>query len=240
MYFRKRTKKDDMSVEHELTKFLDIYFYNQLSTKCKHITRITDKEQQIKGVDVIIEYENFPSVYIDEKAQMHYMDTCLNTFAFEISFIDNSNNQASGWLFNHNLLTDTYMLIWPLETIYHTQIISITDALRRKNTVRNLLKTMQYMDFKKLECYLIKRESIKKFLSENGWNEQKILEMSDKLRTNNQYGKTPVLESNSFYFYYSKPLEYGEAPINIVIRKNILYNLAYKRYLITTDYVKEL
>ena len=231
MYFRKRTKKDDMSVEQELTKFLDIYFYNKLYAKCKHITRITDKDQQIKGVDIIIDYENFPSVYIDEKAQMHYMDTCLNTFAFEISFIDNSNNQASGWLF---------MLIWPLETIYHNQIISITDELSRKNTVRDLLKTMQYMDFKKLECYLIKRESVKKFLSRNGWNEQKILEMSDKLRTNNKYGKTPVLESNSFYFYYSKPLEYGEAPINIVIRKNILYNLAYKRYLITPDYVKEL
>ena len=39
------TRRDDMSAEQQLTKFLDIYLYNKISPDYKFVTRITDKAQ---------------------------------------------------------------------------------------------------------------------------------------------------------------------------------------------------
>ena len=228
------TRKDDMSAEQQLAKFLDMHLYSEFSSKCKCITRITDKTQQMQGIDVIIDYDNHDSVYIDEKAQLHYMDTCLETFAFEVSFVGNDNLLHKGWLHNHDLKTDTYILIWPKETIYHNIILSC-DKNKRKDLIRDLLKTLKYDDFEKVECYFIKRETIKKFLETHGWNEERILAQASKIREKNKYFKTSIEGISSFYFYFSPPSSYGEQPINIVIRKNVLHDLAYNRFVVTKD-----
>lgn len=228
------TRRDDMSAEQQLTKFLDIYLYNKISPDYKFVTRITDKAQQLQGIDVMLGCNNGDSIYIDEKAQLHYLDKCLDTFAFEISFVGVDETVRKGWLYNHDLKTDTYMLIWPIETIYHNKIISL-DSSKRKDKVRELLKTIKYDDFEKLECFFIKKDAIKKFLADNGWDEQKVLNKACEIREKKLLGKTPLTGIYSFYFYFTPVSNYSEAPINIVIRKKFLYNLAYKRFLVTKD-----
>lgn len=226
------TKKDDMTAEQQLAKYLDIYLYNRLPEHFKNFTRISDKVYQMQGIDFTIDYDDNGSHFIDEKAQLHYMDICLNTFAFEINFIGRDDFLHDGWLFNHDLKTDAYMLIWPQETVYHKAIISI-DKKYRRTKIRNILKSLDFNDFETVECYLIKRDSIKGFLEDNGWDEQRIFDKADELRAKRQFYKSPADDNiDSFYFYFSSPDIYQEAPVNIVIRKNVLRRLAYKRFIV--------
>lgn len=226
------TKEKDMVAEQELAKYLDNYLYKKNIEKCKSITRIQDKAMQMEGLDVVIEYENGMQVNIDEKAQLHYMDVCLPTFAFEISFIGRDNELHEGWLYNPNLKTDTYMLIWPQKSIYHEEIVAIKDKTKQLKKIREILPHIHYQDFEQVDCYLIKREKIKEYLASNNWDEQRIKEKVKRLREAKQYGKTAVASTNDFYFYFSDSTKYREAPINIVIRKNKLRELAYKEHIV--------
>lgn len=229
------TKEEDMTAEQQLAKYLDKYLYNRMKSKCKNINRITDKNLQMHGIDVIIEYDNGDLVNIDEKAQLHYIDVCRNTFVFEIDFIGRDNVLHPGWLFNNELKTDTYMLIWPKETIYNEVIKSIDNNVEQLNKIKKILRNIKCDDFVSVECYLIKRDTIKEYLSSNGWNSERILEKSAELRHNKKYKRTFLSETNSFYFYFSEPFNYRETPINIVIKKDVLKKLAHKKYVVKKD-----
>lgn len=230
----KTTKEEDMTAEQELAKFLDTYLYDRLKSKCKDIKRITDKTLQMAGIDVRIEYLNEIHVNLDEKAQLHYMDICTDTFSFEIDFIGRDGNLHPGWLYNPDLKTDTYMLIWPKETSYHA-IIQATDKSEQLNTIKKILRKIKCDDFKSVDCYLIKREEIKNFLASKKWDKERILEKAEELRASNKYGRTFVPETNLFYFYFSDSRYYNESPINIIIRKEKLRDLAHKKYVVSKD-----
>lgn len=229
------TKEEDMTAEQELAKYLDKYLYDRLKLKCKTISRITDKTLQMEGLDVIIEYDNGDLVNIDEKAQLHYIDVCRKTFVFEVDFIGRNNTLHPGWLYNNELKTDTYMLIWPQETVYNSVIKSIDNNVEQLNKIKGILRNIKCDDFVSVECYLIKRDTIKEYLSSNGWNSERILEKSAELRHNKKYKRTFVSETDDFYFYFSEPFNYRESPINIVIKKDVLKELAHKRYMVKKD-----
>lgn len=229
------TKEEDMTAEQELAKFLDEYLYSRLKSKCKDIKRITDKKQQMEGIDVIIEYHDGNHVNIDEKAQLHYIDICLPTFAFEINFIGRDDRLHEGWLYNHDLKTDTYMLIWPEKTSYHEEIKLIKNHAEQLNKIKEILRNIKYEDFESVDCYLIKREKIREYLSSYGWDEQRIMEKARELRNAKKYERTFLEETDKFYFYFSKPFKYRESPINIVIKKQELRKLAHKKYVITKE-----
>lgn len=229
------TKKEDMSAEQQLAKYLDKYLYSKLQPMCKNITRITAKEQQTKGIDVQIEYENGDIVNIDEKAQLHYIDVCRDTFVFEIDFIGQDNELHPGWLYNPDMQTDTYMLLWPKQTKYHERICSIHKTKDKLNEIKQILRQIESEDFESVDCYLIKREKVKQYLENQGWDEARALEKGKEIRKNKKYQRTEVPETNSFYFYFSEPFHYREAPINIVMKKNVLEQLAHKRYVITKE-----
>ena len=233
------TKQEDMRAEQELAKFLDIYLYDKQKLKCKHIERISDKTQQMEGKDVIIEYDDGSQVIIDEKAQLHYMDICLDTFVFEIDFIGRDNNLHTGWLYNHDLKTDTYMLIWPNKTSYHSIINSVPkkEQLRK---IKEILPKIKYDDFESVDCYLIKRNVIKEYLAHNDWDEESILLKAKELRKSKTYGRTFLTGLEDFYFYFSEPFNYRESPINIVIRKNTLTKLAHQKYVVTKKELQSL
>lgn len=232
------TKQEDMIAEQQLAKYLDKYLYDRLKSKCKSINRITDKTLQMEGIDVIIEYNNGNLVNIDEKAQLHYIDVCRNTFVFEIDFIGRDNILHQGWLYNNELKTDTYMLIWPKETIYNEVIKSIDNNKEQLNKIKEILRNINRDDFVSVECYLIKRDTIKEYLSSKGWNFQRILKKADEIRHNKKYKRTFVPETDDFYFYFSEPFNYRESPINIVIKKDVLKELAHKKYNVTKDYLQ--
>ena len=209
-------RKMDMGAEQQLSKFLDTYFYPWMKQDYKYdISRILDKEWQLKGVDVIVKTKS-RQIYVDEKAQLYYINENLPTFAFEINFMNKQGNLSQGWLFNNDLITEYYLLIWPYA--------------KCKN-----LKLIKAKDFTELDCLMIQREKIQKFLINKGWPSQRLYEEAQKLRSYNQYGKTKIKNETEFYFYYSNPKYYKEQPVNVIIRKGTLIELADQRYKVSRD-----
>jgi len=206
-----------MRAEHELSLFLDRYFYDRLlqNHKITSYVRITDKKIQLQGIDVMVSTSR-KTVNLDEKAQLYYINENLPTFAFEVNFIDRMGNLSPGWLFNDNLLTDYYVLVWPTAT-------------------HNDLKTIQAEDFTCVECMLIKKNEIIDYLSELGYTSNFIEEIATGLRSQNKYGKHFFKNQNNFYLYFSQPNNYTEQPINIVIRKRLLKQLAFRIYVISKE-----
>ncbi|MGS0525781.1 hypothetical protein ACU8V7_11875 [Zobellia nedashkovskayae] len=77
--------KSDLEREQELCILLDRYYKQYL----KHYTfeRVSDMPKQLAGIDLIfIHKTNGKKFYIDEKAQLDYINENLPTFAFELSY----------------------------------------------------------------------------------------------------------------------------------------------------------
>ena len=70
-------KKSDI-----VSKFIEENFYK---LKTKNFSRITNKEQQIQGIDVIFDF-NDENYVCDEKSAVSYINKPLFTFAFAIIF----------------------------------------------------------------------------------------------------------------------------------------------------------
>lgn len=96
---------DDLNKEHILGTFLDdIYTHLGLD-----FTRTTDTQLQHQGADLIINH-NGKTFYVDEKAQLDYINKSLPTFTFELSYLKNGH-WKKGWLYDENKITDYYFLI---------------------------------------------------------------------------------------------------------------------------------
>ncbi|NLZ51651.1 MAG: hypothetical protein GX892_00520 [Thermoanaerobacteraceae bacterium] len=210
-------KAIDMGAEHELSLFLDEYFYNRLlqNNKIVSFERIKDKSLQIQGIDVIITTKK-STVNIDEKAQLYYINQGLPTFAFEVNFLNKNGALSPGWLYNKNLLTDYFVLIWLTAT-------------------HNNLQEIKAEDFINAECMMIKKTEIINYLSGVGYTEKLIEKIAMDLRSQEQYGKYIIPDQTDFYFYFSPPDNYSEQPINIVIRKNLLIRLAVRIYVVSKN-----
>ncbi|OEF96110.1 hypothetical protein [Desulfuribacillus alkaliarsenatis] len=212
-------RSEDMNAEVQLSRFLDKHFYTWLEKQNNNISveRSTDPNDQMKGIDICIHSEK-GKLFIDEKAQLYFINKGLPTFAFEISFMNRKKELAEGWLFNNELLTDYYLLIWPYAT--------------KKENVKT-------EDYTRLECLLIKKRKIQNYLSNKGWNKDRIYKRANEIRKESLFGKIEIENESNFYFFFSKPKDYSEQPINIVIRKNVLRELASREYVVTKTYVEE-
>ena len=74
--------KRDLKKEKILSKYLD-GVYNKIPLT---VQRINDLDLQYKGVDLIYN-NNGAKIYIDEKAQLDYLNSDLPTFTFELSYL---------------------------------------------------------------------------------------------------------------------------------------------------------
>lgn len=207
----------DMDAERELGLFLDANFYRKLLQNkiINEFTRIKDKKTQLSGIDVIM-VTNKNTVRLDEKAQLYYINRRLPTFAFEVNFLNKSGILSLGWLYNTSLLTDYFVLIWPSAT-------------------HNDLKTIKADDFTDVECLIISKAAIVNYLSESGYTEETISVIVNDLRSQELYGKHALPNQNNFYLYFSEPKNYSEQPINIVIKKDTLMQLAACVYIVSKN-----
>lgn len=103
-------RKQDESQEVELQKYLNV-IYQRLGLNFR---RVQNKSKQLLGIDVIIEFDGC-EYFIDEKAQLHYLNKGLKTFAFELEFTSQSG-VTEGWLFDKKKLTTHYFLVCQLES----------------------------------------------------------------------------------------------------------------------------
>lgn len=205
----------DMRAEEELSAFLDTYFYANLldEGKFESIERVHDNAMQKRGVDVVAKTD-CKTYHIDEKAQLYYLNKALPTFAFELDYLSRGQRRI-GWLLNDELLTDYYFLIWPFAQEVDLRLITKDD-------------------FTALDCLMLNKKKLLSFLEQCGLNKRYLQEQVKTLRKNECEGKQPT-GIKGVYFYVSSSSKYSEAPINLVIAKNILIELSDAHYEITKE-----
>jgi len=191
-------RPSDAVAEKAIASFLDMYCYPSRVTEFK---RYDDRESQLQGKDVSFSYGGRRLV-VDEKAQAHYVNRNLPTFAFEIDFIDAGGGAHDGWLFNADLPTECYLLIWPYAT--KPGITSEEDIVH-------------------VDCLLVSRVAVKSLLMSVGYDEARCRAVALAMRRDDVRGKYDIGQED-FYFFLSDRL--AERPVNIVIRKNVLASLA--------------
>jgi hypothetical protein len=199
MTFRQR----DSVVEKEIAKFMDEKYY---STVVSEFIRFDDKENQLKGKDVSFTLEGLGNIIVDEKAQTHYINKNLPTFAFELSFLRQTGEWTLGWLFDKEKENDYFMLIWPF-------------AKKEWDLTKE--------DITKLDCILINKQKVIELLEKEGFTKEKIMIEEEKIRRENISGK---IGEGNIYFFHTERL--SEKPINVIIRKQKLIEIAEKRFTI--------
>ena len=214
----------DMGAEAQLAAFLDEHFYPWLSKRYGYdcITRVDELELQYKGIDVIT-YANGRISYVDEKAQLYYMQDPLPTFAFELSFL-RAGEERLGWFINDELMTETYLLLFPRSDV----------------DVSKVTKT----DFKSVEAIALSKKKLREYLSDRGLDKETLRKKADAIRRSRKTGRIDRafsgIDIRGIYLYASSPSRYIEAPINLVIGKDHLKRVANASFIITKDAAEEI
>ena len=206
----------DTRGEKALGLFLDEFFYPKLvdSRGLLRCERIYDTKKQKEGIDLLLYADSENVLKIDEKAQLHFINTPKPTFAFEISYLLDKNDRVmDGWFINAANQTDYYNLIWINEARIHC------------------LNRIVAEDFLKVTALLIGKKKVARYLSDNGYTLEKIRSLAQKMRNNKE--KIIRLTADSF-MYFSKG-QYEEEPINVVISEGILKKYAAGVYTVTRD-----
>ena len=213
-------RKEDHSAEAQLALFMDKYLYERFPTGSafSSIRRVYDAYEQKSGVDVEFIGTDGRAYYVDEKAQLHYLNQGLPTFAFELLSYQKGYDTV-GWLCNSKLKTDFFLLIWPFATTDDYQGIS-------------------WKQFTSVDCLLIQKQKVLKMLASKGLTVERMLSDARGIRASGRKGKIPISGINGIYYFASYPRKYQEAPINIIISKSILQKIAQRRYIVTPDTVE--
>lgn len=199
-------KVDEMSVreydehcEKVMAQFLDEHFYKKIGYTWRE--RVTDRERQVKGLDVILKRDG--KVYnIDEKAAIRYTNG-LNTFALELSFLNRKGNRVDGWLIDEKKVNDYFVFVW-INKI-EGELIENVDS------------------FKEVEVALVSKEKIMIYLESLGWDVDKLLIKDERIRDGIDDNLGDI-RKNGCKFSYSERL--FEKPINILLPKQAYIKIA--------------
>lgn len=215
----------DISIEKEYSKYLDEYFYNRVASSYH---RVLDREEQLAGIDTIATFNFsdgscYENIKIDEKTQSYYIDKNLQTNAFEISFFLNRlNKRVEGWFIDESLETEYYFVIFPF---------SKEKKKWHKGNVRYLKKE----DIAQLDILMIDKKKLLKKLESLGYTKEQMKWDTKKIVSQNIGGKSKQGHSE-FDYCYSTSLR--EKPVCILITKDVLREVADKRFFVYPDRVK--
>ena len=237
-------RKIDSKAEALISEFLCKYLYDKLAKDHESFSykRIIDNDLQRKGIDVILKWDgDLPrEINVDEKATVYYFNKMIPTFAFEIDSIQTDEGTCyPGWFINDDLLTEWYHLVWP----------NARPNWKSKENVFNLHQ-LEVEDITICETMLISKKVLKTNvrnvfgLNSNEELNEFLLEQSAKLRagaplalptitTVEKDNFTKIKIDDNYSLYYSKSI--AEKPVNLVISKDKLLELAGHVYLVCQD-----
>ncbi len=221
-------RNTDMKAEKQLASFMDMYFYSKLhDLKGEPISfeRIEERQKQLEGIDVVV-HVNGKDIIIDEKASIYYSNAMIPTFAFEIDSIQKGHSlPVEGWFINNSLSTMYYMLIWP----------NIKCEKKEKVWIRKKLEYISSSDFTIVEAMLIEKKRLQEKIYELGFDREYLVHYAQKIRQ--KYGKSNDSFDDRIGTYlkimYSGHL--AEKPVNLVVGKELLKEVASAVYLISED-----
>lgn len=187
--------QSDLEKERKLFILLDFYYQKYL--KHYEVERVHNIEHQMKGIDLTLTHKNTGNTYyVDEKAQLDYVNYDLPTFAFEL-YYEKNGQPKKGWLFDKAKKTDFYALV--------TAIYS--DEPNRYTSCK-----ITWINRRKLIALLMDRnlsENILKKYRKEGRNEQGKFELGQ------------LNHRTEGYLYFSTRNK-AEKPVNLILRLEFL------------------
>lgn len=168
--------KTDLKKEQELSILLDRVYSKNL--KNYTFERIKASSEQLKGVDVIFTHHTSKrDFYIDEKAQLDYVNEDLPTFAFEVSYVKDKSEKI-GWLFNKKKKTDFYALVTAIFLDSGEYSSCKITLVNRKKLLRTL-DSLQ-LNFSTLKAYRTQKGHGRTFLKQLNQKQEGYLYFSAK------------------------------------------------------------
>ena len=220
-------RKQDMAAEQQLALFLDRCFWSRLTDKAGQpvpFERVTDRDTQLTGIDVILRFPG-QTICIDEKASLYYCNRNLPTFAFELDLVQPAGGTLlTGWFLKKTLKTDRYLLIWP----------NVVCEKQGRQWVRKDIAQLEEPDFTVAEACLLSKEKLKKYLREKGLDDAQLQRRAVSLRRRASAEEKVQLTEKlgpGLKLMYSGQL--AEEPVNLIIRKDLLFELSEHAYLIS-------
>ena len=199
------TFKSDLKKEQKLSVLLDAYYKKHLHHY--HFERINDLQWQMEGIDLVFTHKNTQKpFYIDEKAQLDYVNEDLPTFAFELSY-EKNGKLKKGWLFDPAKKTHFYALATAIYTDEPTVYTSCK---------------ITFVNREKLVSFLKSRNISPRTLDNN------IKAFQD------QQGKMTIdgLHHRSEGYLYFSNRNKAEKPINLILKLDFLIAMGVAKRLI--------
>lgn len=200
-----RLRRTDETAANIITKWLKEHFYTE-ANGISNYQYNNDLDLQYKGVDT--EFDRNGHHYVcDEKAAVQYINKPLQTFAFELSFLDKGNSYHDGWLLDESKINDSFLCVWidMAEGVYAPK--DLTDAEQIKT----------------VSVALVRRETIVNYLSSLGWTKDGLKSKTCKIRQNPTENRGDVYRYGC-KFTYSQQLV--EQPVNVLIHRRKLMEIA--------------
>ncbi|MEX0313938.1 MAG: hypothetical protein AB3N18_07155 [Allomuricauda sp.] len=187
--------KTDLAKEKRLATLLDSYYKKHL--RVYHFERVHSLKRQLKGIDLILKHKTSSQTYfVDEKAQLDYVNESLPTFAFELLYQKNGVEKP-GWLFDSSKQTHFYALI--------TSIFSDEDGV-----------------YTSCNITFVNRQKLISCLAERGLTQSSIKETI--IHHKDHHGKL-ILENldpkTEGYLFFSRKNK-AEAPVNLILKLEFL------------------
>lgn len=268
MVERKSTFKGDLKSERAVNEFLQKYLYSYLVDEgiIDSFNSNTTLDQQHKGIDTIIYIikdgndEQVRCINIDEKAAVHYArnnlsDEPLTTFAFEVSYIKGGELKR-GWLTNEKYKeTHVYFLCWlwiksdankynlSCEDILKMEVISIPKVKTREKLI------MRAMGSKDIKTFEKKSDILRKKMKKRGVNRLELEHQLDSLinvlddipdfnKMHLKFNENLLIAKNYPQWVLTLPEKLYEQPLNIVVKREDLINLANSYWVVTPEGVE--
>ena len=265
---RKSTFKGDLKSERAVNEFLQKYLYSYLVDEgiIDSFNSNTTLDQQHKGIDTIIYIikngadEQVRCINIDEKAAVHYArnnlsDEPLTTFAFEVSYMKDGELKR-GWLTNEKYKeTHTYFLCWlwikadankynlVCEDILKMEVISIPKIKTREKLI------MRAMGSKDIKTFEIKADILRKKMKKRGVERLELEHQLDPLinalddipdfnKMHLKFNENLLIAKNYPQWVLTLPEKLYEQPLNIVVKRKDLINLANSYWVVTPEGVE--
>lgn len=237
MEFNKRNRfnfKDDLLGEQAVNKFLVDFLYEKFKEKGYIIDFEVSRElnKQHAGSDTILTLKNGKKIVIDEKAAIHYAKTNLKekaipTFAFEVSYMHNGQLKE-GWLTNPKYsATHRYLLCWLWvqagtykSRLKYDDIVQIEAMFFEKADIQEYIINIVTADTDIVKFHTVasaKRESLDKQILHGAF---------DSVNESIGYKEYPK-------WYLTGRNILSEQPLNIILYRNQLEDLATSHWLVT-------
>ena len=268
MVERKSTFKGDLKSERAVNEFLQKYLYSYLVDEgiIDSFNSNTTLDQQHKGIDTIIyiiedgDDEQVRCINIDEKAAVHYArnnlsDEPLTTFAFEVSYMKGGELKR-GWLTNEKYKeTHAYFLCWlwiksdankynlSCEDILKMEVISIPKVKTREKLI------MRAMGSKDIKTFEKKSDILREKMKKRGVNRLELEHQLDPLinalddipdfnKMHLKFNENLLIAKNYPQWVLTLPEKLYEQPLNIVVKRKDLINLANSYWVVTPEGVE--